>query len=231
MPSYKNVSQFNNSLPVEVEVLKKVDYIRYLLKMGNKEMSTKSYKQLEIGSKYLAQLSHSKDGFIKLSNMKKLPNILQNQLAISVEFEIFKSILSDTNPISFYKESIIEGLLVTQSKDEFLFLTRLLLSLEQNILTIPFIHKKKSSIFQKKIHNSNIFEFYCSFSILGHMSGKVINNMNKLSLELNLEFASSKYILEEVLYQRNFFYDFNINVVEQIKPLYNLDDNLINLES
>ena len=137
--SQEYINQFNNSLPVEIEVLKKIDYIRYLLKLGRKELSTKSYRDLEIGSKYLAQLSNNQEEAITLSNMQKIPQFLQTDLALKVEFTILKSILSNKLPITFFKKSIIDALKESNNKNEFKFLIKLLLSLEQNILTIPFI--------------------------------------------------------------------------------------------
>jgi hypothetical protein len=230
----QSVNEFNNSLPVEVEVLEQIDYIRYLLKLGRKELTTKSYKQLDIGYKYLAQLSNTADGTISLSNMKKYPDLIQSDLYIKVEFEILKSILLNPRPISFFKKSIIDGLRQTNSKDEFNFLVKLLLSLEQKILTIPFVLANRSNIFQVKHeylnNNDYIIDFYITFNTLGELSGTLEYLNREFLLTINTMFKSVKIVFEQnSLYLKNFKY-IKINLVEQVKPLYQLDENLINLE-
>jgi hypothetical protein len=226
MLKQQNVNQFNNALPVEVEVLAKTDYIRYLLKLGRKELTTKSYKELEIGAKYLAQLSNSKDGMITLSRMRKLPRFLQQELAINVEFEILKNILQDKTPIKFFKQSIIDGLKIANDKEQFSFLVKLLMSLEQNVLTIPFSYMKKSNIFQKKYEKAcNITTFYITFNTIGPVSGTIQRD----KLIINTQFKSVKYSLEKNYQNIHAISRIEINVTDDIEPLYQLNENLINI--
>ena len=52
-------TEFNASLPITIEVKKQINPIRYILKLGRKEVETKSYTPLEIGAKYKAQINQT----------------------------------------------------------------------------------------------------------------------------------------------------------------------------
>ena len=72
-------TQFNASLPMRLEVMEKMQGIRYMLKVGNIAMETKSLKELEIGGRYWAQMARGSTGGITLSNLIKQPDLLKEQ--------------------------------------------------------------------------------------------------------------------------------------------------------
>ena len=63
--------EFNTTLPVKLEVKEKISDIRYLIKLGKKEVITKSYTPLAPG-KYFAIVKDLR-GNIQISNLKPLP--------------------------------------------------------------------------------------------------------------------------------------------------------------
>ena len=72
-------TQFNAALPMKLEVMEKMQGIRYMIKVGNIAMETKSFKDLEIGGKYWALMSRTNSGQISLSNLIKQPNLLKDE--------------------------------------------------------------------------------------------------------------------------------------------------------
>jgi hypothetical protein len=149
----KSAIEFNNRLPVSIEVLKKIDYTRYALKMGSREITTKSFKELELGSKYWGELhSNPKAQSMNLSNLHKKPPFLQKEtLPVAIELDVLiKKVLTEKRPSAFIKEAILEKMTQTEDKDEFTFLTNLLLSMHHDILTIPFRVNEKYNLFQMR---------------------------------------------------------------------------------
>ncbi len=68
---------YNASLPISIEVLELVGFKRYRLKVGHKEMTTKSMKPLNKGERYWGNFSEAKDGILTISHLRKKPEIIQ----------------------------------------------------------------------------------------------------------------------------------------------------------
>ena len=58
-------TQFNAALPMRLEVMEKLQGIRYMIKVGNIAMETKSIKELEIGGKYWAMMGKTLGGLLR----------------------------------------------------------------------------------------------------------------------------------------------------------------------
>jgi hypothetical protein len=83
----EGIKEFNASLPVKIEVKKELSPIRFLIKLGNREIETKSYIPLKVGKKYLAQIKEGKYS-IKISNLKEYPKILNTLKKINFTEEL-----------------------------------------------------------------------------------------------------------------------------------------------
>ena len=68
---------FNANLPVSIEVLQQIDSVRYRLKIGRKELTTKSSKNLKEGEKYWANFSEGNGGVLTISNLWKQPKFFE----------------------------------------------------------------------------------------------------------------------------------------------------------
>ena len=60
----EGIKEFNATLPVKIEVKKEINPIRYLIKLGNREIETKSNLPLVVGKKYFAQIKEFKSSSI-----------------------------------------------------------------------------------------------------------------------------------------------------------------------
>lgn len=230
--------EFNNRLPVSVQVLKKVDYTRYAIKLGNKEMTTKSLKELEIGAKYWGELANDpKSGMLNLSNLHKKPPFLQKEgaMPVAVEFEVLlKKVLSDDEPKKFVKEAIQEKMAQAQTREEFLYLTNLLFSLQQDVLSIPFKIKDKENFFQMKKRksadkNSFLIDFYSTFNNLGELNGTILYNNGDMILYLKTPYEATKRFLEGFVEDLHYFSKVIITK-EEVGLLYEFSNQLLDIK-
>jgi len=151
---------FNTSLPIKIEVKKELNPITYLIKLGNKEVETKSSVKLEVGKSYLAQVKELKNQ-IEITNLKEYPRILEK-------------IKLPTKELTPNKEEILNHLANAKTKEEFLFLTNILIAYEKKIYHLV-INDKRKAIMQFK-YKKNSVKFYACFSILGEMEGIITEN-------------------------------------------------------
>ncbi len=68
--------EFNTQIPLKIEVKKEINPITYLIKLGNKEIETKSFIPLKVGNRYLANVIEKK-GKITIQNLKPYPKLLE----------------------------------------------------------------------------------------------------------------------------------------------------------
>ncbi|WP_416831016.1 hypothetical protein [Helicobacter ganmani] len=102
-------TQFNASLPMRLEVMEKMQGIRYMLKVGNIAMETKSLKELEIGGRYWAQMARGSTGGITLSNLIKQPDLLKEQnVPLRLSSETMREFLQGENPFDVMKGFLSE---------------------------------------------------------------------------------------------------------------------------
>jgi predicted DNA-binding protein (UPF0251 family) len=84
--------EFNSTLPVTIKVISQSGPLRYLLELGNTKLSTKSLKELEIGSSYWGELNKKTKSSINLSKLIKKPKILQQDFPITIEYDEWEAI-------------------------------------------------------------------------------------------------------------------------------------------
>ena len=64
-------TMINSSLPVIIKVLEQTRFNRYNIKFGTKTISTTSYKDLEVGSEYYANIGSQSGGMISINSLIK----------------------------------------------------------------------------------------------------------------------------------------------------------------
>ena len=69
-------TEFNSTLPLTIEVKKQINPIRYIIQLGKKEIETKSYTPLEVGSKYKAEIEQN-NSKIEIKNLFEISLILK----------------------------------------------------------------------------------------------------------------------------------------------------------
>ena len=203
--------EFNTSLPVKIEVKEKLNDIKYLIKMGKKEVITKSFVPLEKG-KYFAMVKEI-GNTLKISNLRPLPKI-----ALLLEKIKFKS-----NNEVITKEHILTHLSNAQNKEEFLFFTNILIAMQQKKIYHLIINEKKKALLQYK-YSKNRLKFYAVFNNLGEIEGEIYNN--------NLDIYSPYKNTIELIKKYCNLIDLDINVfLKDVKPLYEFNNSLLNLKA
>jgi len=207
------ISEFNATLPVKIEVKKQLNPIRYLITLGNREIETKSSLPLTVGKKYFAQIKENKN-ILKISNLRELPQIL----------EIMEKISSSKNDKvqSFSKNEILQHLSNAQNKLEFIFYTNMLIALEHKIHHL-MINGRKKALLQYKYTKKRV-KFYAVFTHLGELEGEITPD----SLTVSSPYPATLQLIER------YKDELELNVYLQqkdIRALYDFSENLLNLKA
>lgn len=233
--SATQATQFNATLPMRLEVMEKMQGIRYMLKIGNITMETKSLKELEIGGKYWAMMAKS-NGSITLSNLIKQPDLLKTQnTPLKLNPETMAQFLKEgENPFETMKGFLMDRLAQAESKWEFAFLSHMLMSLRQKVLTLPLHYDEKKDGFlqlrKRRANNHDYLEFYSVFANLGATWGYLYKLNNGIKLDISVMYESIAKLLKNNLNELEFINQVNIHTNSEIKPLYDFNDFLLDLE-
>ena len=236
-----STARFNAVLPVNIDVKEKIDPTRYMLQIGNKQISTKSLINLEIGAKYWGVLKEDvsantvnlsglfkKPKFLQLTNQSFIPQFDQNSL---------EKLFSKENPKSELKALLLQNLSNAASKSEFVTLSNMLLALNENVFSFILKEENKSAVFQfkkrKKSAKSNAkedvsLEFYAAFEHLGPINGIVEVIKNEKKLILNLHYENSVNFLKKEL--KNLDMIITLNQDNNINPLHELSNSLLDIK-
>ena len=233
-------TRFNSVLPVTIDILKQSSKNEYQLQIGTKEITTKSQKELDVGSKYWGVLKEDREiGTLNLSQLLKKPKLLQMQrknFLPAFTAEKLAELITKENPKVELKALLQEKLSQATSKNEFMTLTNMISALNENVFTLVLKNENQNTMFQFKkrkkadgSENSDAeVDFYAAFEHLGPVEGvvSVVGDERRVSLSLfyeeSLEFLKNELEhldLEGVLYKKD----------KQIEPLYELATSLLDL--
>lgn len=219
--------QFNGALPITIIVLEKIGFRRYRLKVGNKELSTKSLTPLSVGKQYWGDFSYTKDGMLSIGNLKEKPSILQketNFLKLN-SWDLVEELEKGGEP--YLKEWLLNALELTQSQLDFKTLSSMLLALNEGIIHLPLIISNRPFLFQYKLIknellNQNVIDFFFAFDTLGAIKGSVSEE------EINLEtlFEKTASLLKENSPKK----PLHVKVAKELSPLWIGEDVLLDLK-
>ncbi len=214
-----------------VDVLKSLGDGKYTILLDTKTLTAQSDKSLHSGDKYWTQLTHTKNSTLTLSNLVKMPQFLQNTQNNTLEYSLkdLQTILNAKNPTAMLKQNLLEHLSSASTKEEFSNISTLLLSLHNQTMTIPLNYHNYFSILQfKKRYNKKIkksyIDFYAALEALGPISGLITLNNGDVNVKLNVAYETTKNFLENDM--KNFSHTIEIQLQENIEPLYNTNSNL-----
>lgn len=215
---------------VSVDVLKSLGDGKYTILLDNKTLTAQSEKPLSEGAKYWTQLSQNKSSTPELSNLLKQPQLFKNLQNSTIEYSLkdLQTILSSKKPESVIKQGLLEHLTTALTKEEFTNTSTLLLSLQNQTVTIPINYHNYFSVLQfKKRYNKKTkkteIDFYAALEILGPISGVISLVNGAVTAELNVAFDKTKQFLEDNM--NNLSFDVNISVIAAIEPLYSANIN------
>jgi hypothetical protein len=234
--------KFNTTLPLTVDVKKELAPQKFLLQIGNKEMTTKSMQELEVGKAYWGIMKE--DVKLKAHTLTQLlqkPHLLQSQKRLFPTFnpQQLEALLESEKPKEMMKFILLEKMAQATSKQEFMSLSNMLQALHENVFTFVMTHQQKETLFQfKKRPNKNHknqeedevkIDFYAAFEHLGPVEGvvEVIEGVRKLSLYLYYE-NSLKFLQKELksLDLEGFLY----KKEGKITPLYEYGQSLLDVK-
>lgn len=165
-------TMINSSLPVIIKVLEQTRFNRYNIKFGTKTISTTSYKDLEVGSEYYANIGSQSGGMISINSL--------------IKREIIKPVLDDginliemianSQDLSWLIPYIKSKMANSISKDEFSIYADMIMALNENILHIPFYYDNRSALMQIRLDkNPKIYLIFSLFApiIISIKDGKI----------------------------------------------------------
>ena len=208
-----------------IDVLKSLGENKYLIQLGSKTLSAQSDRVLNEGAKYWTQYSQSKNSKPTLSNLLKMPNILKNLDNLQLQYNLkdIQTILKSKEAITIFKQDILEHLTKASNKEEFSNFSNLLLSLQNQTLTLPLNINGYFYLLQiKKRYNKNskttYLNFYTALEYLGPISGIISLYNTKIEINLSVVYEKTKQFLEKE--SENLSYNVNITLQKNIEPLY-----------
>lgn len=213
-------SSFNANLPIVINVLKQIGFNRYMLKIGNKEISTKSQKSLKEKAKYWGELRQYM-GVINVGGLNEFPKIMNEYFIQDDSFWILENLATNSS-LKWLHSWILDNLAKTNSKDEFKTLTSMLLALNESVIHLPLKFENKLFLLQIKLEEQKS-HFYFIFENLAPINGSIIGeNIILNSLYDKTIFHLTKHKPSNL--------NVSINKVAKISPLWQIEQNLLDVK-
>ena len=217
---------FNANLPITIEVLKQLGIEHFQLKLGRKELTTRSQKHLKEGKKYWGNFFQGKGGILTISHLYPQPLLFQSEshfLPLSLE-NILTPLFSTTK----WKEFLVHHLSDPKTNKElFSALSIILLALNKNVVHLPLLNDGKKMLLQFLAQGDKV-KFYIAFENLGPIQG--ILSLSDHSMEASLEVAYEKslYFLQKEAHKLDIITE--LSLTQEIQPLFDSNDLLLDLK-
>ena len=209
---------------LDIEVLKSLGENKYLLDIGGKQLTALSQQKLTPHEPYFAKFSAGNSTQPTLSHLVKIPKLfakteLLRQSDLWFEPKDLFKVLGSKETLQNFKDALLKELASSPSKEHFQTLMPFLLSLHQNVLTLPMLFYDNFAFLQlKKRYNKktkkSFLDFYAFFTHLGPISGVVAHN----EVSLHVAFEETKAYLDA--HSEELGCSLHIQVSNAIKPLY-----------
>lgn len=220
---------YNAALPMLIKVLAQTKGDTYLLQVGSKQIQSKSHKELFIGQKYWGEMGKSSLGHITLRNLIPQPNILESFSKAPLQFSLqdLQELGEQKDIFEGFKDFLSQKLATSQSKEEFLFLSNLLLGLKSGVLSLAIT--EKNEILQMKKIGANTMRFSAIMPSLGIIEGEISITKGGNALSLKVMYESTKALLEKNLSLLKGFRLSKITLDSSLKPLYEFKESLLDV--
>lgn len=219
---------FNANLPISIEVLKHLELGRFKLKLGRKELTTKSQKDLKEGKKYWGNFYQGKGGILTISNLSMQPEIFQTYDSFLQEEDaaLFETIV--LNPQNF-KNFLLYNLSEEHlSKEQFNIFSSMLLALHKDVVHLPFLKESKKTLLQFKYLSHTTLAFYAAFENIGPIEGILEHTGINLELTLHAAYDKSLFYLQKEL--NTWDISTKLSLQNEIMPLYDTNDLTLDLK-
>ncbi|WP_121021686.1 hypothetical protein [Helicobacter vulpis] len=221
--------RFNATLPLLLKVLEKKGAQKYLLQLGNQIVETKSQKPLVVGQSYWALMQKSSVGAIMLSHLTPQPKILEQLKDAPLKLDI-KDLptLFKQEDFKGYQDMLIQHWTHATSKQDFLFLGNLLLSLQHQVVSFVIQDRHKEALVQFKKAKQQRLDFYALYPHLGPLQGSVIFHDPGLELFIQVHYQATKALLQAHQNALKGFERVHISAsLDPIEPLFVFEESLL----
>ena len=155
----------NSSLPLSILVSQKIGFNRYILNFANRNLNTKSAKELNVGSRYWGEVQSQGENIV-IKNLYEKPRILDEDV-LADGLNLIENLIENEN-LSWLYDHLFKSLSEAKTKDEMKVLAKMLFALQENVVHIPFIYNGINGVFQLKKEESDmkIFLIFSNFAPL-----------------------------------------------------------------
>ena len=215
---------FNANLPVSVEVLKQIDTMRYRLKIGRKELTTKSSRSLKEGQKYWANFSEGKGGVLTISHLYPQPQLFEND-AYFLPFAGEALFGAEAFSYHAFRSFLVKELSTTLlSKDLFKIYANMFLALSKATIHLPLIVEGKKVMVQFQKRDETTLLFYIAFEHLGPLSGRI----TPTELHMMAMYEKSFHYLQKESPKLGMIT--HVSLQKEIVPLFDLSDMALDIK-
>lgn len=228
-------AKLSSLLPVEVLVLKNLSEQKFLLQIKGQELEVSTPKPLVVGEKYLASLSHDiQNNTLFLKHFHKSP-LKAEQTLYSLEetFRHFKQ--PSKEAVTQLHSQLLSSLSSASGKEEFNFLTQMLLGLNQGFVSLPFRYTGGFGILQYKKRkrqgkqSQDEVQFYAHLKHLGPLEGRVGLKDDEVYVHISVLFEESLVLLQGYADEFSFKSTLVIRLKEEITPLFGLAEQILDI--
>ncbi len=219
---------FNANLPISIEVLKQLELGRFKLKLGRKELTTKSQKNLKEGKKYWGNFFQGQGGILTISNLCIQPEIFQSHDSFLPEEALifFESMAQESGKLKdFLLYQLSEAPL---DKEQFTIFSSMLLALKKGVVHLPFLKEGKKTLLQFHSINQTTLEFYAAFENIGPLEGLLERTNTNFELTLHASYDKSLFYLQKELDKLGIITKLSLH--KEIVPLYDTNDLTLDLK-
>jgi hypothetical protein len=228
-------ARLSSLLPVEVLVLKNLSEQKFLLQIKGQELEVSTPKPLIVGEKYLASLSHdTQNNTLFLKHFHKFP--LKAEQAIYSLEEVFRHFKQPSKEaVTQLHSQLLSSLSNALGKEEFTFLTQLLLGLNQGFVSLPFRYTEGFGLLQYKKRkrqgkqSQDEVQFYAHLKHLGPIEGRVGLEDDEVYVHMSVLFEESLALLQGYADEFSFKSNLSIRLKEEISPLFALSDKILDI--
>jgi len=228
-------SRLASLLPVEILVLKKLSPEKYLLQIKSQNFETSTPKPLQVGEKYLASISQeSKSSTLFLKHFHKMP--LQPEQAVYTINDLIEHFKKPSKEaITELHAKLLSALSNSTAKEEFSFYTQVLLGLSQDLVSLPFKYPQGFGLLQYKKRrkqekqSQDEVQFYAHLKHLGPLEGVVGLQDDEIYIKINVMFEESLALLQRHKEEFSFNNALQIQLKEEIDPLFVLNDAILDI--
>lgn len=205
----------NSSLPLSILVSQKISFNRYILNFANKNLNTKSAKELNVGSKYWGEVQSQGENIV-IKNLYEKPRILDEDV-LADGLNLIENLIENEN-LSWFYDHLFKSLSEAKTKDEMKVLAKMLFALQENVVYIPFIYNGTNGVFQlkKEEDDMKIFLIFSNFAPL------IFKFKDEVLYEITTPFNNVASLLKS---------EFSANItVQNVSALWSKKEQIIDIK-